>query len=66
MYIKLTQARAPRSRPVWVRADSIVAMVTDIWGDGTGITRIYLNAVGGEWDVIETPDEIIRLIRLCQ
>lgn len=63
-YLKLTQARVPHGRPLWVRADHVVAMVTDIWGDGTGITRIYVGgAPPGEFDVIETPDQIMALIQ---
>lgn len=61
MFIKLTLAGEDAgSNALHVRATMIVAMNRRTWPGGA---NTILVAEGAQWNVVETPDEIVNLMR---
>lgn len=67
MFIKLTYRYSDEGEPLWVRAASIVAMFrTWVADDDDGTNRMELTRITAgedEYWVVETPEQILALIR---
>ena len=59
MFVKLTWAGSDDGRMVWTRADSIINIMPNWCGHG----RTHVITTAGEFDVVETPEQICNLIQ---
>jgi hypothetical protein len=62
MIIELTQTHGGQHNPIWLNANDISFMEMGYKSDET-FTIIYIQRNGGSIGVMETPEEIIELIK---
>lgn len=65
MIIELTKSHGGQHTPIWLNANDISFMEMAYKPDET-FTIIYIRINGGSFGVMETPEEIMELIKQCK